>query len=286
MSLRIYDAYVLNENYSMHKLSLIMDELRKEIEKICSQNIFDMAIEKSLYYHYFGQLHGEAVLLEMIENTKDDKRQQSIWEAVCDKDWTQLFIMVLLKIKDRIVDVQIKNKYDPDYDFKCQLQLFPMDNKILAMYFGNKDIRDLIAGSEYFIDYHYQNETDRPEEVSDEEWRQREKDWREVIGPNYVPTSHGFSVNLYNSTCLIPGLKNAYHVPDQGEMLAKLRNTMASISTVKGFPEADKPYSVWVDFFLSLKDKAWVANVDKEILSKCEFLKTPEEIEKFFDLGD
>ena len=131
MSLRIYDAYVLNENYSMHKLSLIMDELRKEIEKICSQNIFDMAIEKSLYYHYFGQLHGEAVLLEMMENTKDDKRQQSIWEAVCDKDWAQLFIMVLLKIQDRIVDVQIKNKYDPDYDFKCQLQLFPMDSDML-----------------------------------------------------------------------------------------------------------------------------------------------------------
>lgn len=286
MSTKIYDAYVLNENYSMHKLSLIMDELREEIEKACNQNIFDMVIEKSLYYHYFGQLHGEAVLLEMMENTKDDKRQQAIWKAVYDKTWLQLFRKVLFKIIDRIVDARIKNVYDPDYDFRCQLQLFPMENKILAMYFGNKDIRDLIAGSKYFIDYHYQNQTDRPGEVSDEEWKQREKDWGEAIGPDYAPANHGFSVDLYHSNCFVPGLKGEYHVSDQSEMLAKLRNTMTSISTVKGFPGANKAYSVWEDFFLSLEYKVWEANVDKEILSKCEFLKTPEDIEKFFDLED
>ena len=72
------------------------------------------------------------------------------------------------------------------------------------MYFGNTDIRRFIENHEMFEDYHYQNQCDKPDDISDEEWDKRESDWNDAIGPDYIPANHGWQVQLFNTKNIMP----------------------------------------------------------------------------------
>ena len=279
MSTKIYDAYVLDKNYSMYELNMIMDELRREVTQICDQNIFDLVIKKCLYFYYFKKLHGEDTVSEMIEKTKDNKEKQKIWKAVQDEEWRRLFTRVFWETEN-----VINNQYDRkfcDPDFKCRLQIFPMEDKILVMYFGNTDIRNFIEEQKYFFDYHYQDQTDKPDKISRRTWKQREKDWDKAIGPDYIPAHHGFCVDLYDSTYIMPSLNHEFHVPDQKDMLEELRDTMTSISSVEGYPRTND-VSVFWKFFRTPAYKEWKTKANEEILAKCNLFTNPEDIKNLF----
>lgn len=49
-----------------------------------------------------------------------------------------------------------------------------------------------------FVDYHYQNQTDRPDEISDREWNRRESVWNEVMDTS-VPREDAVIVNMYSA---------------------------------------------------------------------------------------
>lgn len=72
------------------------------------------------------------------------------------------------------------------------------------MYFGNTDIRRFIENHEMFEDYHYQNQCDKPDDISDEEWDKRESDWNDAIGPDYIPANHGWQIRLFNTENIMP----------------------------------------------------------------------------------
>jgi hypothetical protein len=52
-------------------------------------------------------------------------------------------------------------------------------------------------------DYHYQNSTDRPDGVSNKEWREREKVWDEIFKNHGKPSQAGFSIDFHESICEI-----------------------------------------------------------------------------------
>ena len=52
--------------------------------------------------------------------------------------------------------------------------------------------------------YHYQNQCDKPDDISDEEWNKRESDWNTAIGPDYIPANHGLQVQLFNPETVLP----------------------------------------------------------------------------------
>lgn len=49
-----------------------------------------------------------------------------------------------------------------------------------------------------FVDYHYQNQTDRPDEISDREWNRRESVWDEIMDTS-VPREDAVIVNMYSA---------------------------------------------------------------------------------------
>jgi hypothetical protein len=67
--------------------------------------------------------------------------------------------------------------------------IFPLgDREFLVQFFRvNHDIEI----KEPFIDYHYQNQTDQPEEISDEEWETRKEVWDKVFKDDWTPAGAG-----------------------------------------------------------------------------------------------
>ena len=76
------------------------------------------------------------------------------------------------------------------------MQVIPYKNDVLAMLFGNVDVLSAVRRSKYLVDFHYQDQTDKPDEISIEEWNEREKVWDEAIGPDYIPARHGMTLTL------------------------------------------------------------------------------------------
>lgn len=283
MSTKIYDAYKFTHNYSMYELSQIFDGLRTEIKDICDRDILQKVIAKTLYFYNFKQANGDDRVAEMVANTDHQNNQNAdnhyihgIWKAVQEGKWQSVYIGIYMHIIDEISKCAKFSPFRSCYDYRCKLQIIPMETKTLAMFFGNPMLRNYLESRPDFLtDYHYQNQTDRPEDISDTEWNLREKDWDKAIGPDYIPSQHGFAVDLFNTENImpifVPSKVEPVPLPDIGHQMYDIRDTLNSISDVEGYPQSNL-YSNWSAFIKSEPYKQWVADSNKMIQEKCKLI--------------
>ena len=268
MSTKIYDAYRLIGEYDLYSLNSIFDKLKKGVSEICNQIILDYAVKQTLYFYNFKQLHGEKGIKKMIDKTSEKKNMCCIWKNVAEDNWQSVYVYVYLDILDNI-------KESPNiYGMNVKMQMIPIKDKILVMYFGNNTARDYLEETSYFEEYHYQNQTDKPEGISKAAWNKRCKDWDDAIGPDYIPAHHGFGVNLYDVEYIFPtsDFKNRnINFPTEKYMLKELRDTLESIHAVDGYPK-DVSYSSWISFTDTDAYKVWEKEANELIESKCRFI--------------
>ena len=275
MSTKIYDAYKFTHNYSMYELSQIFDGLRTEIKDICDRDILQTVITKTLYFYNFKQVNGNDCVAEMVAKT-DNRYMHGVWKAVQEDKWRMVYVDVYMHIIDEISKCAKFSPFRSCYDYRCKLQIIPMETKTLAMFFGNPMLRNYLKSRPDFLtDYHYQNQTDRPEDISDTEWNLREKDWDKAIGPDYIPSQHGFAVDLFNTENImpifVPSKVEPVPLPDIEHQMYDIRDTLSSISDVKGYPHSNL-YSGWFAFIQSEPYKQWVADSNKMIQEKCKLI--------------
>lgn len=280
MSTKIYDAYALKDEYNLFTLNDFLVKLRKDVTELCEQKIFDRIVRKTLYYYNFKQLHGNSVVKSMIRQTdNDDQRNQSeIWKHILANEWNSVYINTYFRQLESITDTR---KFI--CNFRAKLQLIPINDKILVMFFGDHEIRNYLESTNYFVDYHYQNQCDRPENISESEWNRRCKDWDKAIGPDYIPSHHGWSVDLFDADNSLPvfspenNKKYQLNFPEIDSCVKSLRETLTSISKVPGYPGDTTIYSQWETFMQSDEYRKWVAESDELIKSKCNFITTKDE---------
>ena len=115
-------------------------------------------------------------------NNSDAKRHLMLWFAAIDS------MTISLK--------KLENEYH-ESNHKAKMMFIPCGRKTLGMFFGDDSYyKILFEDTENIADYHYQNQTDRPDDISDAEWRRRAKDWNKAIGPDYIPLNHGMEFTL------------------------------------------------------------------------------------------
>ena len=281
MSMKIYNGYILKDQLSMYKIYKFVDGLREKATLEGRKRIQNMVIKDFLYFYYYKQVHGADKVKEMVEKTEENLRVNH-WKVLLDEDWSKLFHKVYWRILKEVHEASNDQTLDSlEYDFSSELMFFPLRNKTLLMYFGYFDIEEMITDSGQILDYHYQNQTDRPENISQEEWKQREADWNEAIGPDFIPINHGFSICLFNHGLIIPRYDPELEIefPSEEVMTSLLRDTFESISEVEGFPDGDFSVSRLLDWTDTEPYKKWEEEQNKLIHSKCHFLTTKEELE-------
>lgn len=147
------------------------------------------------------------------------------------------------------------------------------------MFFGSMDIQNYLENTGYFVDYHYQDQCEKPDAISDEEWDRRCIDWRKAIGPDYVPCKHGFCVELFDINNVFPKFvisDELIHIKNMEDQTKELIKTL-SMSDVKGYPNNEKSFDEWLRFKESQEYKEWLKEVKRLIHSKCDFITTKEE---------
>lgn len=100
------------------------------------------------------------------------------------------------KFDDLIREAGVKEVGDigrNDWDYTFSLRLIPKGQDLLALYYIWNDPGYIAALTDVgFEDYHYQNQTDPPDHIPEEEWLQRDKDWHKYYYGDWVDDEPGF----------------------------------------------------------------------------------------------
>jgi hypothetical protein len=112
-------------------------------------------------------------------------------------------------------------------DFQADLVFIPMNNKTLLLtYFPFRDDKaENIMHKEHKIkDYQYWNNVEPDENVSPEEWKQREEDWS-ILGHD-SPLAHGFNFQIFDC-------ERFHWILSDDDFRVKLGKYIGSISELK-----------------------------------------------------
>lgn len=175
MSTKIYNGFIIKEDLSLIQLKVLIMRLRKKAQRIIRKELLDLTTIESIN------------LIDRIAMGKE----------VCSEWKRPLISYVKDKIEKRYINIVKTQRRDPEYDFYFDIVILPIKNKILLMAFAERNsLLNLIRNQTWIEEYCYWNNSNEPENVTDEEWKQREVDWDEALGDNAIPDQNGFKVTL------------------------------------------------------------------------------------------
>lgn len=165
MSIKIYNGYKLNK-MSMSQLShFIQTKLRPAMEE---------------------------ALIQKLEKTID---KVASWDMPVQKR--------LQKIYNETFDLKQKNspyRGDTTYDFKLDVTFFESDKHTLMMVYTECfEYFDALKAMPEVEQYYYWNNTDKPDDISYEDWKARGKEWDSVLHSG-IPAYDGFAVKIFDYT--------------------------------------------------------------------------------------
>ena len=117
----------------------------------------------------------------------NDLHEKNVW------DIRQMFVEALCK--------PVRSLMEPSLLFS--VIVFPHKNGGLYGYYLDDNVRGyskLLMDSGFVEDYHYQNQTDQPEDITDEEWEKRGDLWDELLPGIGILRDNGFIYKIVNDS--------------------------------------------------------------------------------------
>lgn len=175
MSTKIYNGYF---SY------LTMEELLPKFKE------FGLIVKDSV-----NEIFLESLIKEAIRIYDSSTEEKHIWEIIYEL------------YKKAQEDVQKLTDYQRAYgpveiDFRTNCIIFPpFEDKTLILFYCDLGvITKLWEELDYIEDYHYQNSTDGPEDISEQDWEKRSNDWDKVLGGDGwgKPIDNGYEFTFYS----------------------------------------------------------------------------------------
>lgn len=209
MSTKLYDGILITEPLSWK----IIREIRENIEQTFEQ------LNRKLTIEYFNEEYARTILkthsqaLEIYKNPDDKEEDHGI------------YFNALQRFKKEENEF-FKNK------LLCKVHLFePViganSEKSPAYVINNNEPEYLnnLLKLPYIKEYGYWNNTDKPDELTEEEWDERRSDWNEVLDRNFFFTGSGISIDL-------PETKTrTFLMPE--EKLINVLNTAENLNSIR-----------------------------------------------------
>lgn len=105
-----------------------------------------------------------------------------------------------------------KHIRNPSVDMSLSVTFFPREEETLGIAFApNARILDLVKTLPGWKDFHYQDSTDKPDALSESQWKYRKKLWDEVLlDKSGIPEREGFTLKILP----IAGLNRLWTQPE------------------------------------------------------------------------
>ena len=123
-------------------------------------------------------------------------------------------IKEVLKVKEEKTSVipyidaiqYYRERDQEDKSYQCNVVFLRSQTKTLALFYGEDVFRKIWELYPQVQPYGYWNNTDMPDDVTEEEWDKRHQDWSEAFSgsSSWVPSEAGWSVNLAEGQPWLP----------------------------------------------------------------------------------
>lgn len=180
MSVKIYSGYKLPK-FTVDELHSFTMSARKIISPL--------AIE----------LHNKAlaqIAIEMIDHQFLRKKYFNIDFQFNDKESVYNNLYYLW---EAIKTKQQKGLRTPGFDFHASFTIHPLPDKILCIFYSeSRELEYKFAQLNNIEYYGYWDNTDKPNEITNEQWEQREKNWEIFLNNFKAPSMNGMIAELTN----------------------------------------------------------------------------------------
>lgn len=113
----------------------------------------------------------------------------------------------ILRLLERGAKVEQTHQRDPSIDMSCEVVLLPHASGLYGIaYAENRAIENAFFASEGIERFAYWNNTDRPDDVTEEDWGARRRLWHALLPGSGVPAECGLSRKLSPVT-VMPSVK-------------------------------------------------------------------------------
>lgn len=135
----------------------------------------------------------------------------------------------------------------------------------------NQEMTKAWQALEEVEDYHYQDQCDRPEELTSREWNKRKKDWDEALGPDWVPANHGltFEFSQFETWGLLQTIKEHYAdaQPSHASRIKHITMDEAYTYWVKEFAPDTRnfAYSEWREWSETEDGKKKIKEIEENV---------------------
>lgn len=209
MSTKIYNAYKFDKFYSLSELMNMIDDTRKAVQKKEKEMFYNRMVYQFNFFYNMYLLHTKEELEEICNyievNDKRTKLKKDIYEMILkenpfEKGFNSIMLRIYTLVEENVECASIKSTillYD--YWLDCTMQIIPVGRKLLVLLFGNNNLQKIVKNTLPLEDYHYQNSTDKPENITTRDWNLRRITWDKALSPDYIPSNHGFNVKLTDS---------------------------------------------------------------------------------------
>lgn len=270
MSTTIYNAFKFKKKPSIDELSKIIEQWRKEIKDLAEIEYAKIILREYTYLSDLKLVHGNTKIDEMIELNKDDRDMINILTQLKNDNYTNLLFYLHMNLSHKLHES--KNKLSSlNNILKCEMIVYTLPYQTLFMMFGNQQFINYIAEKDNVVDYHYQNQSDRPKNIKKDAWTRRLFAWDKAIGPDYVPMNHGLSANFINTEDIQFGIMNNYtRIKNiREELFPDMEHRIESILDTFNAPNAPvgESYSKWKKYTKTKEYIDWKEEKTKELLS-------------------
>lgn len=174
MSTKIYNGYKLNVTWP--ELMPYLKKIKKEFE----------IIRQELALTHMAQKLTNQIDLSLCGF--EDKKEIKLW-------------LMPIELRDEAERAQNSASLLAGRDYSANLLVLPHEGHFLVLFYDN-GCREYTAKWESLpevSDYHYQNSTDKPEEISEPDWDSRKIAWDQVLPGSGIPSENGLTFDLLNS---------------------------------------------------------------------------------------
>jgi len=186
MSTKIYYGFRVR-GLTLKRFHAELQKLRPKIEKLADEEFRAYFVRESVRRMDSYRVKKKLKLLKEDEKPFDSFQ----FYMECQDEWRKI---------DR-------ESIRSTLDWSCEISLFPLAARdFLCCYFTERDsIIELIQAQPWFTEYAYYNNTDQPDDISDEEWEQRKRDW-DIVFPHWgdTPAKRMFTLKLTDTHRYFP----------------------------------------------------------------------------------
>jgi hypothetical protein len=197
MSTKLYNGYKLPQ-MSAYEMQIFFEKLRSKLV-VEREKLYKEALAAE-YISAFDSIWLNKIDFEGYKR-RFEKTIFSTGEYIKDK--IALYSLACENIQEKYKEIYKSNRRNPTYDFQFSVAVIPRKDKVLCIIYTEQEVFHRVWENMRNVEhYGYWNNTDKPDGVTNKEWRLREKEWGKALKDWGIPALAGFEWSLNTNDSL------------------------------------------------------------------------------------